>query len=250
MVLPFVCVLFKGIPVKVGLSIAQDKINKCFPSSEGRALDAGCYLRYDCKPFFPSNATIDLAYFLPTGKKKVTSAVWIIIGIVGGIVVLGLLICRHVFRKKKQVDIEGATKLRGPEDFDFKILKKATNHFHQANKLGQGRFGEVFKGTLKNGKVVAVKKLTLGRSAHLISEFETEVKLISNVHHKNLVRLLGCCKQGQERLLIYEYMPNSSLDRILFCFLFLNFPPLLLSSVTTKIIGFETLVSCPTCRKK
>jgi serine/threonine protein kinase len=73
------------------------------------------------------------------------------------------------------------------------------------------------QGTLKTGKVVAVKKLSsLGQSARAISEFEGEVKLISNVHHRNLVRLLGCCNKGPERLLVYEYMPNSSLDRVLF----------------------------------
>ncbi|XP_059068940.1 cold-responsive protein kinase 1-like [Cryptomeria japonica] len=92
----------------------------------------------------------------------------------------------------------------------------ATNNFDQTNKLGEGGFAELFKDTLKSGKVVAVKKLTLGHSSRAISEFESEVKLISNVHHRNLVRLLGCCRQGHERLLIYEYMPNSSLDRILF----------------------------------
>ncbi|GLJ51877.1 hypothetical protein SUGI_1102010 [Cryptomeria japonica] len=204
------------------LSTAQENINTCFPRSEGRAIDAGCYLRYDSKPFYPINATIDLALFLPSGKKKVSSAVWIIIGIVGGVFLLGLITCLLVFRKKiirpsqKQVDTEGATELRGPGDFDFKVLKQATNDFDPANKLGEGGFGEVFKGTLKSGKAVAVKKLLIGRSARAISEFESEVKLISNVHHKNLVRLLGCCRQGQERFLVYEYMPNSSLDRILF----------------------------------
>ncbi|XP_059068937.1 probable serine/threonine-protein kinase PBL21 [Cryptomeria japonica] len=188
------------------LNIAQGNINKCFPNSEGRAIDAGCYLRYSSEPFFPSNATVDLVPFLPTVE------------------VSSVLFSREVAEFSKfdntlccgRADIEGATDLRGPEDFEFKILKKATNNFDQANKLGQGGFGEVFKGTLKNGKVVAVKKLTLGHSARAISEFESEVKLISNVHHRNLVRLLGCCRQGQERLLIYEYMPNSSLDRILF----------------------------------
>ncbi|GLJ51901.1 hypothetical protein SUGI_1102560 [Cryptomeria japonica] len=203
------------------LNIAQGNINKCFPNSEGRAIDAGCYLRYSSEPFFPSNATVDLVPFLPTGKSP-SSPSSIILCVVGGVFLLGLLTCLLVFRKQimrpsqKKADIEGATDLRGPEDFEFKILKKATNNFDQANKLGQGGFGEVFKGTLKNGKVVAVKKLTLGHSARAISEFESEVKLISNVHHRNLVRLLGCCRQGQERLLIYEYMPNSSLDRILF----------------------------------
>ncbi|GLJ51885.1 hypothetical protein SUGI_1102290 [Cryptomeria japonica] len=205
------------------LSTAKTNINKCFPRSQGRAIDAGCYLRYDSKPFFPSNATIDLEPFLHTGKKKVSSTVWVIIGVVGGVFILGLITCLLVFRKRitrtgqKQVDTEEeATELQGPGDFDFEILKKATNNFDQANKLGEGGFGEVFKGTLKNGKDVAVKKLILGQSARAVSEFEREVKLISNVHHKNLVRLLGCCRQGQERLLVYEYMPNSSLDRKLF----------------------------------
>ncbi|GLJ51892.1 hypothetical protein SUGI_1102410 [Cryptomeria japonica] len=203
------------------LSNAQTNINKCFPVSEGRAIDVACYLRYSSVPFFPSNATINSARFLPTGKKA-TSPKSIIVGVVGGVFLLGFLTCLVVFGMQtmrpgqKKADIEGATELRGPEDFEFKILKKATNNFDQGNKLGEGGFGEVFKGTLKNGKVVAVKKLTLGDSARAISEFESEVRLISNVHHRNLVRLLGCCRQGHERLLIYEYMPNSSLDRILF----------------------------------
>ncbi|GLJ50844.1 hypothetical protein SUGI_1083100 [Cryptomeria japonica] len=203
------------------LSTAQENINKCFPGSEGRGIDAGCYLRYDSKSFFPSNATIDLAHFLHTGKKG-SSPKLIIPCVVGGVFLLGLLTCFIVFWKQimrpgqRKADIDGATELRGPEDFEFKILKKATHNFDQANKLGEGGFGEVFKGTLENGKVVAVKKLTLGHSARAISEFESEVRLISNVHHRNLVRLLGCCRQGHERLLIYEYMPNISLNRILF----------------------------------
>ena len=72
------------------------------------------------------------------------------------------------------------------------------------------------QGTLKNGKVVAVKKLVLGKSNKMKDDFESEVKLISNVHHRNLVRLLGCCSIDQERILVYEYMANSSLDKFLF----------------------------------
>ncbi|XP_057855576.2 cysteine-rich receptor-like protein kinase 2 [Cryptomeria japonica] len=204
------------------LSIAKTNINKCFPRSEGRAVDAGCYLRYDSKPFLPRNAPIGLADFLARGKEEVSSVVWIIIGFVGGVIILGFITCLIVFRKQKmraseiQVDNDEAADLRGPEYFDFNILRKATDNFDEANKLGEGGLGQVFKGTLKNGNIVAIKKLTLGRSALAIAEFESGGKLISNVHHKNLVRLLGCCRQGQERLLVYEYMPNSSLDRILF----------------------------------
>ena len=69
---------------------------------------------------------------------------------------------------------------------------------------------------MKNGKVVAVKKLLSGKSSKIDDEFESEVTLISNVHHKNLVRLLGCCSKGQERILVYEYMANNSLDKFLF----------------------------------
>ena len=69
---------------------------------------------------------------------------------------------------------------------------------------------------MKNGKDVAVKKLLSGKSSKIDDEFESEVTLISNVHHKNLVRLLGCCSKGQERILVYEYMANNSLDKFLF----------------------------------
>ena len=72
------------------------------------------------------------------------------------------------------------------------------------------------QGTLKSGKVVAVKKLTLRPSNKVDEEFESEVNLISNVHHRNLVRLLGYCSKGNQRILVYEYMKNTSLDKFLF----------------------------------
>ncbi|KAK7257101.1 hypothetical protein RIF29_30828 [Crotalaria pallida] len=87
-------------------------------------------------------------------------------------------------------DILGATELKGPVNYRYKDLKSATKNFSDENKLGEGGFGDVYKGTLKNGKVVAVKKLLLGPSSKTDEHFESEVKLISNVHHRNLVRLL------------------------------------------------------------
>ncbi|KAF8398759.1 hypothetical protein HHK36_014617 [Tetracentron sinense] len=72
------------------------------------------------------------------------------------------------------------------------------------------------QGLLKNEKLVAVKKLTIGQSSKAKADFESEVKLISNVHHRNLIRLLGCCSKGPELLLVYEYMAKSSLDKFLF----------------------------------
>jgi len=69
---------------------------------------------------------------------------------------------------------------------------------------------------MKNGKVVAVKILISGNSNQIDDEFESEVTIISNVHHRNLVRLLGCCSKGEERILVYQYMANTSLDKFLF----------------------------------
>lgn len=72
------------------------------------------------------------------------------------------------------------------------------------------------QGVLKNGKIVAIKKLAIMQSGRAKLDFESEVKLISNVHHRNLNRLLGCCSKGLEFLLVFEYMANSSLDKFLF----------------------------------
>ncbi|EOX92748.1 Leucine-rich repeat transmembrane protein kinase [Theobroma cacao] len=86
----------------------------------------------------------------------------------------------------------------------------------EEHKLGEGGFGDVYKGVLKNGKIVAVKKLAVLQSRRAKLDFDSEVRLISNVHHRNLIRLLGCCSKGLELLLVYEYMANSSLDKFLF----------------------------------
>ncbi|KDO39534.1 hypothetical protein CISIN_1g039168mg, partial [Citrus sinensis] len=99
--------------------------------------------------------------------------------------------------------------------FPLGLALEATNHFSDENKLGQGGFGPVYKGTLADGKAIAVKRLSR-TSGQGLKEFKNEVNLIAKLQHKNLVRLLGCCLEGQELLLIYEYMPNKSLDVHLF----------------------------------
>ncbi|KAK6917363.1 Serine-threonine/tyrosine-protein kinase, catalytic domain [Dillenia turbinata] len=95
------------------------------------------------------------------------------------------------------------------------IIRAATQEFSDENKLGQGGFGPVYKGTLMNGKEIAVKRLSKS-SGQGLQEFKNEVMLIARLQHRNLVRLLGCCLEGDELLLIYEYMPNKSLDFFLF----------------------------------
>ncbi|XP_057764770.1 G-type lectin S-receptor-like serine/threonine-protein kinase At1g11330 [Salvia miltiorrhiza] len=99
--------------------------------------------------------------------------------------------------------------------FTFKMLAKATNQFHEDNLLGRGGFGPVYKGILANGKDIAVKRLSAD-SGQGVQEFMNEVIVISKLQHKNLVKLLGGCVEKEEKILIYEYMPNKSLDACLF----------------------------------
>ncbi|KAF7091766.1 hypothetical protein CFC21_094322 [Triticum aestivum] len=97
----------------------------------------------------------------------------------------------------------------------YKEILSATNFFADSNLLGRGGFGKVYKGTMEGGYEVAVKRLSQG-SGQGIVEFKNEVVLIAKLQHKNLVRLHGCCIQEDEKLLIYEYLPNKSLDAFIF----------------------------------
>ncbi|RDX68443.1 G-type lectin S-receptor-like serine/threonine-protein kinase, partial [Mucuna pruriens] len=99
--------------------------------------------------------------------------------------------------------------------FDMSIIAKATNNFSSRNKLGEGGFGPVYKGTLTDGKEVAVKRNSK-MSDQGLEEFKNEVVLIAKLQHRNLVKLLGCCIHREEKLLIYEYMSNKSLDFFIF----------------------------------
>jgi len=99
--------------------------------------------------------------------------------------------------------------------FNFSQILEATKNFSVENKLGQGGFGPVYKGQFPDGLEIAVKRLA-SHSGQGYSEFKNEVRLIANLQHRNLVRLLGCCTQGEEKMLVYEYLPNKSLDFFIF----------------------------------
>ncbi|GMN49791.1 hypothetical protein TIFTF001_018952 [Ficus carica] len=98
---------------------------------------------------------------------------------------------------------------------DLATISAATDNFSNSNKLGQGGFGSVYKGVLASGKEVAVKRLS-GKSWQGLEEFKNELILIAKLQHRNLVRLLGCAMEGEEKLLVYEFMPNKSLDSFIF----------------------------------
>ncbi|XP_048141128.1 G-type lectin S-receptor-like serine/threonine-protein kinase RKS1 isoform X2 [Rhodamnia argentea] len=114
----------------------------------------------------------------------------------------------------KELDSEARRKTDIPV-FDFGTVAAATSNFSSANELGQGGFGSVYKGVMNNGTEIAVKRLSK-YSGQGNAEFKNEVRLIAKLQHRNLVKILGCCIQEDERLLIYEYLPNKSLDSLLF----------------------------------
>ncbi|XP_038883287.1 cold-responsive protein kinase 1-like isoform X2 [Benincasa hispida] len=99
--------------------------------------------------------------------------------------------------------------------YSYEELRKATENFRSENKLGQGGFGSVYKGRLGNGTLVAIKVLSMD-SSQGTREFLTEINVISVINHDNLVKLHGCCVEGQHRILVYPYLENSSLDKMLF----------------------------------
>ncbi|CAJ2638954.1 unnamed protein product [Trifolium pratense] len=121
----------------------------------------------------------------------------------------GMLKIFHRKYKREKEDVQLST------IFGFSTISNATNHFSDSNKLGQGGFGPVYKGILDDGLEIAVKRLS-ETSAHGEEQFKNEVMLMAKLQHRNLVKLLGCSIHQEERLLIYEFMPNRSLDYFIF----------------------------------
>ncbi|XP_039166679.1 putative cysteine-rich receptor-like protein kinase 32 [Eucalyptus grandis] len=99
--------------------------------------------------------------------------------------------------------------------FDLPTIEAAKNEFSNNNKLGEGGFGPVYKGTLPGGQEIAAKRLSRS-SGQGVEEFKTEVELVAKLQHKNLVRLLGFSMESNETIVVYEYVPKGSLDRLLF----------------------------------
>ncbi|CAH1437023.1 unnamed protein product [Lactuca virosa] len=193
------------------MNAAYNELNNCLPRTEGWFFDMGCFARYSTTPFFNNNQTTDISSVL----KGHSSEVPIIAGTIAGIALfLTILVMWLVYRKRKKAKEIEQEDLKGAVHYNYKDLQLATNNFGEENILGKGGFGEVFKATLDDNNVVAVKKLHV-QHARVKEEFENEVKLISDVHHRNLLRLLGWSSEGSDLLLVLEYMPNGSLDRFL-----------------------------------
>ncbi|XP_016683588.2 cysteine-rich receptor-like protein kinase 10 [Gossypium hirsutum] len=202
----------------------------CDGKQGGRVLLPSCNIRYDMFPFFSRNGTATIEFPSPSspnstkqGKRKNSAP--IIIAIVAPVVTslvllaLGLLFMRKRASKKYNAlpEKNAVENVIGLESLQFNLstIQAAVNNFSSDNKIGEGGFGEVYKGKLCNGQEIAVKRLSKS-SNQGTEEFKNELALLTKLQHRNLVRLLGFCLDGEEKLLVYEYVPNKSLDFFLF----------------------------------
>ncbi|XP_031249225.1 probable LRR receptor-like serine/threonine-protein kinase At1g56140 [Pistacia vera] len=158
--------------------------------------------------------------FIPTvGIARKKNQTWLIVGIAMALGILGLILIFLIFYMRIKRGNDDAEVLLGigpkPKIFSYAELRSATKNFNPPNKLGEGGFGPVYKGTLSDGRVIAVKQLSLG-SHQGKNQFVNEIATITAVQHRNLVKLHGCCIEGTRLLLVYEYLENKSLDQVLF----------------------------------
>ncbi|CAH8255758.1 unnamed protein product [Arabidopsis lyrata] len=150
------------------------------------------------------------------GKNRTGTIVGVIVGV--GLLTILAGVVMFIIRKRRNryTDDEELLSMDvKPYTFTYSELKSATQDFDPSNKLGEGGFGPVYKGNLNDGREVAVKLLSVG-SRQGKGQFVAEIVAISSVLHRNLVKLYGCCFEGEHRLLVYEYLPNGSLDQAIF----------------------------------
>ncbi|KAJ7946880.1 G-type lectin S-receptor-like serine/threonine-protein kinase [Quillaja saponaria] len=152
-------------------------------------------------------------------KKKEALVLIISLTLAGMLVLVSVMYLVRKRNKERKKNARVGSRIHREEPelplFDIVEILEATNKFSADNKIGEGGFGPVYKGKLVDGQEVAVKRLSR-TSKQGISEFMNEVRLVTNLQHRNLVRVLGGCIEGNERILVYEYMSNKSLDNFIF----------------------------------
>ncbi|XP_057499025.1 cysteine-rich receptor-like protein kinase 10 isoform X1 [Actinidia eriantha] len=210
---------------------ANSNLPSCCAEARGaRVLFPSCNIRYETYPFY--NATAFAAppppLVLPppppsTGNgglsSKVPIAIIVPICVVILLFIVGFCWLRRRATKKyesvREDTVGDDITTDQPLQYGLATLQAATNNFFEGNKIGEGGFGPVYKATISNGEVVAVKRLSRS-SGQGAEEFKNEVVLVAKLQHRNLVRLLGFCFEGRENILIYEFVPNKSLEKFLF----------------------------------
>ncbi|KAE9618636.1 putative protein kinase RLK-Pelle-DLSV family [Lupinus albus] len=207
----------------------------CSGRINGRIGKPSCNLRFDTSPFYDStvNNSQPSAPQVPPppltnttstqGNSNTTTIVVAVVVPVVAIAVLIILVYIFLRARKQRENIDTDTELDNEIEpveietlqFNFDNIRMATNNFSEANMLGKGGFGSVYKGKLSNGQDVAVKRLSMN-SGQGDTEFKNEVQLVAKLQHRNLVRLFGFSLEKKERLLVYEFVPNKSLDYFIF----------------------------------
>ncbi|XP_062231736.1 cysteine-rich receptor-like protein kinase 44 [Phragmites australis] len=215
--------------------------NHCDGKQGGRLFYQSCSIRFEVYPFYnvqaaeaamspapaPGGGPVNVNDHSVPGSngsnQRVRTALLVSIPVSVTLLVLllvaALYLCKRNGKPHKRVQIASPDEeeMRSSESllYDLSTLRAATDNFSEENKLGEGGFGSVYKGTLQNGQDIAVKRLSATSQQGQV-EMKNEVVLLAKLQHKNLVRLLGCCIEEHERLLVYEFLLNNSLDKILF----------------------------------
>ncbi|XP_058094181.1 cysteine-rich receptor-like protein kinase 10 isoform X2 [Magnolia sinica] len=230
------------------LQAAISEIPVCCTDKDGAVISgASCALRYEVFPFYVGAASVSrppppstTAATSRNGGKRSKVIIFVTVASVLGFALFtSFVYCYQRLRKKRSSKVKkkshhvlleylglrvGSELMDSSMDgeqtqelalIDLSTIQVATDNFSDKNKLGEGGFGPVYKGMLFDGKEIAVKRLSRG-SVQGQEEFKNEVTFIAKLQHRNLVRLLYCCIDRGEKLLIYEYMPNTSLDIFLF----------------------------------
>ncbi|XP_062187733.1 cysteine-rich receptor-like protein kinase 6 isoform X2 [Phragmites australis] len=208
----------------------------------GRFLGVRCNFRYEVYPFFTGGPTLRLPAppapapaptpppvnvtptAPPQGRTRDKTGIVLAIALptVAAVLVI-TMVCLCFLRRRIPAREHTPSYSNNPENIenidslllDISTLRAATDNFAESNRLGEGGFGAVYKGVLPDGQEIAVKRLSQS-SGQGIQELKNELVLVAKLQHKNLVRLVGVCLQEHEKLLVYEYMPNRSIDTILF----------------------------------
>ncbi|KAM0867845.1 hypothetical protein ACQ4PT_041715 [Festuca glaucescens] len=212
----------------------------------GRIFVLRCNIRFEAFPFYDDKSIRRIPFSspssmapapgpAPTGKRRGIKPWVIALSVAAPVALVAfcfLVYCHRLRTKhtkgKETLQEKHANEFQGDElvwemeaelsefsVYEFHQILEATSNFSEENKLGEGGFGPVYKGHFPEGIEIAVKRLDSDSGQGFI-EFKNEVELIAKLQHRNLVRLMGCCSQGGEKVLVYEYLPNKSLDFFIF----------------------------------
>ncbi|CAN7029354.1 unnamed protein product [Brassica oleracea var. botrytis] len=220
-----------------------DNYKLCCRDKQGGSITRpSCFIRWDVHPFAGAFENLTLPPPQPqslpqpplslpppvsnpaskTDKGKHSLSIGIIVAILVPIVVILVLLVVGFMVWRRSKAYQTVTIQAGDEiiplnslQFKFKTIEAATDKFSDSNMIGQGGFGEVYRGKLSSGTEVAVKRLSK-TSRQGGNEFKNEAVLCTKLQHRNLVRLLGFCVEREEKILVYEFVPNKSLDYFLF----------------------------------